>query len=115
MKNYTIQIFIAIIILIACFKLGELKGKYDMINEAKEVFELNIDTTPYKYLDIGFNFGDNYYSFPFSMEELKGLAYQKFYPENNYNPWLKKEYKGIIEQLNDWEAIYGKHYRSEVK
>ena len=29
-----IQIFIAIIILIACFKLGELKGKHDIINQA---------------------------------------------------------------------------------
>lgn len=35
-----IQIFIAILILIACFKLGEIKGRWDIVrqvNKAKDV------------------------------------------------------------------------------
>jgi len=35
--KYTIQIFIAIIILVACFKLGEIKGHWDITRQFHEV------------------------------------------------------------------------------
>ena len=45
MTKYTVQIFIAIIILVACFKLWEIKGRWDIarqiqgVNNAKDLVQ----------------------------------------------------------------------------
>ena len=41
--KYTIQIFIAILILVACFKLGEIKGHWDIVRQINKVSEVKND------------------------------------------------------------------------
>ena len=41
--KYTIQIFIAILILVVCFKLGEIKGRWDIVRQVNKVEKVEND------------------------------------------------------------------------
>ena len=94
-----IQIFIAILILIACFKLGEIKGRWDIAKQfEKHVEELTIKVKNATISEVNRNFAR--YGNIDNLSEIKQKDLEKYYGSQ-----VKGGINALIKDFNNLRGI----------